>query len=221
MTAVAHHRPIRSYVLRQGKMTPGQLRAYDTLMATYGLHKAEGVADCDDAILEIGFGMGASLLELATKNPQQQYIGVEVHKPGVGRLLLGAKESNCNNLRVYRDDAIDVLTQCIPDSLLKGVLIFFPDPWHKKKHNKRRLIQPGFVSLLAHKIKQGGVLHIATDWEHYAEHIIEVMSLRSEFENTAGDKFFVPRPASRPHTKYEARGERLGHGVWDMVFKRK
>lgn len=208
---MTQHRPIRSYVLRQGKMTEGQRRAYDTLMAQYGLSVDDGMIECDDAILEIGFGMGASLLELVKKNPEQHYIGVEVHQPGVGRLLMGTQEAGCDNLRVYRHDVNDVLINCIPDHSLKGIYIFFPDPWHKKKHNKRRLIQSDFIAKLSQKIKSGGVLHIATDWEDYANHIQSVLDAQKDFSLTDSK-------GDRPNTKYEARGQRLGHDVWDFVY---
>ncbi len=205
------HRPIRSYVLRQGKMTPGQRRAYDTLMEKYGLNVEDGLIDPKEAILEIGFGMGASLLELVKKYPEQQYIGVEVHQPGVGRLLMGAQEAGCDNIHVYRADVNDVLINCIPDHSLKGIYIFFPDPWHKKKHNKRRLIQSEFIEKLSQKIKSGGVLHIATDWEDYATHIQSVLDEQKNFSLTHSK-------GDRPNTKYEARGQRLGHDVWDFVY---
>jgi tRNA (guanine-N7-)-methyltransferase len=180
-------------------------------MAQYGLSVDDGMIECEDAILEIGFGMGASLLELVKKNPEQQYIGVEVHQPGVGRLLMGVQEAECDNLRVYRHDVNDVLNHCIPDHSLKGIYIFFPDPWHKKKHNKRRLIQPEFIETLSKKIKLGGVLHIATDWEDYANHIQSVLDGQDNFSLTTSK-------GDRPNTKYEARGQRLGHEVWDFVY---
>ena len=220
MISEKQHRPIRSYVLRQGKMTPGQRNALETLWPQYGLDVEAGMTQRHGAILEIGFGNGESFLENARNNPNEQYIGVEVHQPGVGRLLMRAHEAGVTNFHVYNDDAIDVLTQCIPEDSLKAVLIFFPDPWHKKKHNKRRLIQASFVELIAKKLQQGGVLHIATDWEPYAEHIIEVMSSQTALVNTADDDLFVPRPDTRPLTKYEQRGQRLGHGVWDIVMKK-
>jgi tRNA (guanine-N7-)-methyltransferase len=214
-------RPIRSYVLRQGKVTAGQRHAMEVLWPRYGLRVEDGKIACDEAILEIGFGNGASFLENAINHPTQQYIGVEVHEPGVGHLLLRLEEEKITNCRIYHHDAIDVLIQCIPDNSLKAILIFFPDPWHKTRHNKRRLIQPDFIALVTQKLKVGGFLHVATDWEDYAKHTLAVMAAQTQLINTAGDTHFIPRPETRPVTKYEQRGQRLGHGVWDMVFCKK
>jgi tRNA (guanine-N7-)-methyltransferase len=170
-------------------------------------------------ILEIGFGMGQSLVAMAEAAPQQDFIGIEVHRPGVGRLLHSMVERHIGNIRIYCDDAVEVLQQCIPDNSLAGVQIFFPDPWHKKKHHKRRLIQPDFVQLLRGKLGVGGVLHVATDWQEYAEHILAVMEAAPGFKNQMGNGY-APRPDSRPTTKFEQRGERLGHGVWDLLFEK-
>ena len=153
--------------------------------------------------------------------PQSNFIGIEVHRPGVGRLLYDMQEQGVDNIRVYCHDAVEVLRDCIADGALDTVQIFFPDPWHKKRHHKRRLIQPPFVEQLCHKLKPGGTLHLATDWENYAEQMLDVLEGCEQLENTAGDGTFVPRPAHRPLTKFERRGERLGHGVWDLVYSRR
>jgi tRNA (guanine-N7-)-methyltransferase len=167
--------------------------------------------------LEIGFGMGSSLLQMAQAAPAKNFIGIEVHRPGVGKLLHDMAAAGVENIRIYCDDAVDVLQQCIADDSLDSVQIFFPDPWHKKRHNKRRLIQPEFVQLLHRKLKIGGVLHAATDWQDYAEHILAVMQTAPNYRNCA-DKDYAVRPEYRPKTKFEQRGERLGHGVWDIIF---
>ncbi|GAB5453113.1 MAG: tRNA (guanosine(46)-N7)-methyltransferase TrmB [Halioglobus sp.] len=220
-------RRIRSYVLRSGRMTVGQERAYAANWSRWGLEPADGLLDFDACFgrdapvtLEIGFGMGQSLLAMAAAAPQRNFIGIEVHKPGVGRLLHGMEEEGVNNLRVYCLDAVEVLRDCIPDHSLDTVQIFFPDPWHKKRHNKRRLIQEPFVAALAQKIQPAGVLHLATDWENYAQQMMEVLNSSAHFSNTCGPGEFAPRPEHRPQTKFERRGERLGHGVWDLVFTR-
>lgn len=220
-------RPIRSYVLRTGRMTPGQQRAFDEHWQRWGLDYADGPPDFDEAfgrpgprVLEIGFGMGQSLLEMAAAAPGKNFIGVEVHRPGVGRLLHGMADSGVRNIRVYCHDAVEVLGDCVADGSLDAVQIFFPDPWHKKRHHKRRLIQPPFVELLVRKLKSGGLLHLATDWENYAEQMLEVLGAAEGLVNTSEDGRFAPRPAQRPLTKFEQRGERLGHGVWDLVFRK-
>lgn len=220
-------RRIRSYVLRAGRMTAGQERAYAANWSRWGLEPGDGLLDFEACFgrdapvtLEIGFGMGQSLLAMAAAAPQRNFIGIEVHKPGVGRLLHGMEEEGVHNLRVYCHDAVEVLRDCIPDHSLDTVQIFFPDPWHKKRHNKRRLIQEPFVAALAQKIQPAGVLHLATDWENYAQQMMEVLDSSPHFSNTCGAGEFAPRPAHRPQTKFERRGERLGHGVWDLVFSR-
>lgn len=219
-------RAIRSFVLRTGRMTAGQQRALDEHWPQWGLQREHGTLDTQRAfgraapvVLEIGFGMGQSLVTMAAAAPETNFIGIEVHRPGVGRLLHGMAEQGVDNIRVYCDDAVEVLRQCIADASLSGVQIFFPDPWHKKKHNKRRLIQPAFVQLLRSKLQVGGVLHIATDWQEYAEQILEVMSAAEGYGNLAGAGY-APRPERRPTTKFEQRGERLGHGVWDLLFEK-
>ena len=221
------HRPIRSYVLRTGRMTPGQERAFEENWERWGLEHAAGALDYDAAfgrpgprVLEIGFGMGASLVAMAAAARDRNFIGIEVHKPGVGRLLHSMVDEGVDNIRVYCHDAVEVLRDCIADESLDTVQIFFPDPWHKKRHHKRRLIQPGFVAALTRKLKPGGTLHLATDWENYAEQMMEVLSAAEGLSNTCATGQYAPRPEHRPLTKFELRGERLGHGVWDLVFTR-
>jgi tRNA (guanine-N7-)-methyltransferase len=164
--------------------------------------------------------MGQSLLEMAAAAPEQDFIGVEVHKPGVGALLNGLMTQNLGNVRVYSCDALEVLRQCVADASLDRLLLFFPDPWHKSRHHKRRIVQPAFAELVRQKLKIGGVLHMATDWEAYAEHMLEVMNVAPGYRNLAADGRCVERPPERPITKFERRGERLGHGVWDLKFQR-
>lgn len=171
-------------------------------------------------VLEIGFGMGQSLVATAQAKPATNFIGIEVHRPGVGKLLHGMEARGVDNIRVYRHDAVEILRDCIPDASLDTVQIFFPDPWHKKRHNKRRLIQSPFVAQLIPKLKSGGIVHLATDWEDYAQQMMEVLGAAEGLSNTCGDGQFASRPEYRPMTKFELRGERLGHGVWDLVFAR-
>lgn len=206
-------------------MTPGQQKAFDEAWPQKGLSIENGVLDYAEVfgrqapvVLEIGFGMGGSLVEMAKAAPDHDFIGIEVHVPGIGKLFHRMKEEAVDNIRAYSEDAVDVLAQCILDNSLDRVQIYFPDPWHKKKHHKRRLIQPVFVQALRRKLKIGGVLHLATDWEHYAEHMMEVLCAADGFSNQADDYCFAERPEYRPITKFEKRGERLGHGVWDIVF---
>ena len=221
------HRPIRSFVLRQGRLTPAQQRALDEMMPRYGVTYAPHPLDLDALfgrrdsakIIEIGFGMGETTAAIAHAQPERDFLGIEVHSPGVGSLLKNIQGLGLQNVRVVQHDAVEVLRQMIADDSLDGVHIFFPDPWHKKRHHKRRLIQAGFVELLAGKLKPGGYLHVATDWQEYAEWVLEVLSAEARLENTAAD--YAPRPAYRPLTKFEQRGLRLGHGVWDLVFRRK
>lgn len=221
------HRRIRSFVLRTGRMTPGQQQAYEKHWRTWGLTLEAGQLDAETVfqrqaplVLEIGFGMGASLVEMAEAAPDCDFIGIEVHVPGVGKLLHSVEQQQLSNIRVYCDDAVEVLERCIADNSLERIQIYFPDPWHKKKHHKRRLIQPEFVQNLRQKLKPGGVLHLATDWEHYAEHMMEVMTAAEGFSNRADPYCFAERPDYRPVTKFEKRGERLGHGVWDILFEK-
>lgn len=217
-------RPIRSFVRREGRMTNAQRTALETLWPQYGL-APDTALNADAAfgrhaalILEIGFGMGDSLAEMALADPASNYIGIEVHRPGVGNLLQKLVANEIKNIRVYCADAVEVLQHCIVDNSLDAVHIFFPDPWHKKRHHKRRLIQPAFVQQLRQKLKPGGRLHLATDWENYAEHMSGVMCHAEGFRSGGDARGVVERPDARPLTKFEKRGERLGHGVWDLIF---
>ena len=219
-------RPVRSFVLRQGRLTKGQELALDTIWPVYGIERSDSLLDFpslfgNDApvTLEIGFGDGVSLATMAQQDPQRNFIGIEVHKPGVGRLLHLIEEKSLSNVRVMDDDAVEIIKQRIPDNSLDRVQLFFPDPWHKKRHNKRRIVQPGFVSLIASRLKQGGVFHLATDWEPYAEYMAEVMEASSEFVSLS-ETPFSKKPDNRPVTKFERRGQKLGHGVWDLLYKK-
>jgi len=219
--------PIRSFVLRTGRMTAGQQRAFDRHWARWGLEQDDGLLDYDAVfgrggprVLEIGFGMGQSLIEMAGAAPESNFVGIEVHRPGVGRLLHDMAEQQIDNIRVYCHDAVEVLRDCIPRASLDTIQVFFPDPWHKKKHHKRRLIQPPLVAQLVSRLKPGGILHLATDWEDYAQQMMCVLSAEPGLHNDCGEGRFAPRPPHRPLTKFELRGERLGHGVWDLVFSR-
>ncbi|MEJ1365806.1 MAG: tRNA (guanosine(46)-N7)-methyltransferase TrmB [Candidatus Sedimenticola sp. (ex Thyasira tokunagai)] len=222
------YRPIKSYVLRTGRMTPGQERAFDRLWPQFGidfngqpLEFAQLFGNSNPVFIEIGFGNGESLAQMAAAAPENNYLGIEVHRPGVGHLLLKIEELKLKNLRVIQHDAVEVLTQGVADATLAGLFLFFPDPWHKKRHHKRRILKPSFVSLLERVIRPGGFFHAATDWEPYAEQMLEVMSAADNtFDNSAGKGAFTPRPTYRPLTKFEQRGHRLGHGVWDLIFLR-
>lgn len=219
---------IRSYVIRAGRMTPAQHSAFKKQWARFGLSLFSGQIDPEQLfgrkaplVLEVGFGMGASLLAMAKAEPEKDFIGIEVHPPGVGRLLNDAAEANISNLRVFMADANDVLEDCIPDNSLARFQLYFPDPWHKKKHQKRRIAQPIFIEKVRAKLAIGGILHMATDWEDYADHMMVVMSQADGYRNQAGEYVFAEKPAYRPNTKFEQRGERLGHGVWDLLFEKK
>lgn len=220
-------RRIRSFVRREGRLTKGQQRALDTLFPVFGIQLDDGSLDLDGVfgrqaprILEIGFGNGASLAEMAAVHPEQDYLGIEVHRPGVGNLLLQIEKNGLKNIRVSSDDAVDVLKRQIPDAALDAVYLFFPDPWHKKRHHKRRIVQAEFVELVRQKLKVGGLFHLATDWENYAQHMMDVLSAAQGFKNVAGESAYTPRPEYRPLTKFEQRGHRLGHGVWDLIFQK-
>ena len=222
-----HLRTIRSFVRREGRLTTAQQRALETLWRVYGIEFSDNFLDLASIFgrsapitLEIGFGNGTSLTQMAAASPEQNFIGIEVHRPGVGNLLQQLEHENLNNVRVICHDAVEVLQHMIPPGVLDRIQIFFPDPWPKKKHHKRRLIQPGFVNLLASCIKSNGVLHLATDWENYAEQMLEVLTASADFINTAAANNYLPRPDFRPQTKFEQRGQRLGHGVWDLIFQR-
>jgi tRNA (guanine-N7-)-methyltransferase len=218
-------RTIKSFVLRSGRMTEAQTRAMAEHQQRYGLSVADGLLEPQTIfsrtaplVLEIGFGMGQSLVAQAQLFPEQDFIGIEVHRPGIGKLFQMTDELKLPNIRAYNHDAVEVLEKCIADNSLDRVQIFFPDPWHKKKHHKRRLIQPAFVQQLRKKLKPGGIIHVATDWHDYAEHIMEVMELAEGFHNQSGEYAFSEKPDSRPLTKFEQRGKNLGHGVWDILF---
>ena len=220
-------RRIRSFVRREGRLTKGQERALQELWPVMGVEFRDEMLDLTalfgreaPVVLEIGFGMGKSLVEMAAAAPEKNFIGIEVHRPGVGACLTSAQEAGITNLRLFCHDAVEVLGQMIPDQSIDTLQLFFPDPWHKSRHHKRRIVQPAFVQMLRPKLKIGGVFHMATDWENYAEHMLEVMQAAPGFANTSDFGDYVPRPDSRPLTKFERRGHRLGHGVWDLVFKR-
>lgn len=218
---------IRSYVIRGGRITVGQKRAFDLYWPSYGCSLFDGPLDAATSfgreaplVLEIGFGMGDSLLAMAEREADKNFIGIEVHPPGVGCLINNAGKLGLTNLKVYMADAIDVLDDCIADASLDRFQLYFPDPWHKKKHNKRRIVQPEFVNKISAKLKPGAIIHMATDWQAYAEHMMEVLTLAEGLDNQAGEYCYSPRPQYRPVTKFEQRGERLGHGVWDLIFTR-
>lgn len=218
-------KPIRSFVIRGGRITEGQRAAFDQWWPHYGLSLYAGnmlaqkpFTREQPLVVEVGFGMGDSLLQMAEASPDLNFVGIEVHPPGVGRLINTAGKAGVHNLRVYMADAVDVLTDCIDDASLARFQLYFPDPWHKKKHNKRRIVQPEFVALIAQKLRPNGVLHMATDWQEYAEQMLEVLGANPLLRNTASG--YAPKPAFRPDTKFEKRGERLGHGVWDLVFEK-
>ena len=220
------HRRIKSYVLR-GKKTASQQRNHEQFWPKYGLDVEQGLLDTQSqfkrtapVILEIGFGMGDSLAQMVAHNPEQDFIGVEVHAPGVGRILGEVGQQQLSNFAVYQHDAIEVLERCIADASLKRVQLFFPDPWHKARHHKRRIVQQEFINLVAKKLTPGGVFHMATDWENYAEHMLAEMQKNSAFSNQAGEQQYAKRPAYRPETKFERRGQNLGHGVWDLLFEK-
>jgi len=220
-----HHPPIRSYVLRQGRMTPGQQRAFAELWPHFGLTPPtvtlefqQIFANSNPVYLEIGFGNGKALAEAADLHPHNNYLGVEVHGPGVGHLMIKLAEQQSSNVRILQTDAMDLLRHRIPPNSLSGVFLFFPDPWPKKKHHKRRIVQAEFVKLIQCALKPGGYLHMATDWEHYAQQMMAVCSAADGFVNQAGTGNFSPRPQERPLTKFERRGKKLGHRVWDLIF---
>lgn len=225
--SVEHQRKIKSFVIRAGRMTTGQQRGWDQGWKKWGLQLEQGLIDPDalfgrtaPVVLEIGYGMGLSLVAMAQAAPETNFIGIEVHRPGVGSLLNEAEQADLKNIRTYCDDAVEVIRRCIPENSLSRIQIYFPDPWHKKRHNKRRLVQPGFIELLRPRLMAGGVIHLATDWEDYAEQMMEVMTAAEGFVNQAGEYAFASRPSYRPETKFEKRGLHLGHGVWDLLFEK-
>ncbi len=221
-----YQRRIRSFVLRQGRLTKGQERALQTGWPQFGIEYATQTLDLNQVfgraegkkILEIGFGMGDATAKIAQTLPACDFLAVEVHTPGVGSLLKLMQEGDIQNIRIIQHDAVEVLQAMLADASLDGVHIFFPDPWHKKRHHKRRLIQAEFVQLLCAKLKAGAYIHVATDWQEYAEWVLEVLRAEPQLENTAAD--YAEKPAYRPLTKFENRGLKLGHGVWDLVFRR-
>jgi tRNA (guanine-N7-)-methyltransferase len=220
------HPPIRSYVLRQGRFSPGQQRAYAELLPRWGVPYGPAPLDLPSTfgraapvVVEIGSGMGETTARIARENPQFDYLAIEVHSPGVGSLLRKLSEDGTTNVRVIQHDAVEVMRDMIPQGSLAGLHVFFPDPWPKKRHHKRRLLQPDFAALAASRLAAGAYLHVATDWQEYAEHVLAVLGAIPALSNTVDA--FAPRPATRPETKFERRGLKLGHGVWDIVFTRK
>ena len=220
-------RKVRSFMRREGRLTKGQRCGLEEQWPTCGIEAGGELLDLDQVfgrnaprILEIGFGMGESLATMAVAHPENDYLGIEVYRPGVGSLLRQVGENGSTNVRVISEDAVVVLAKMIPDDSLDRLQLFFPDPWHKRRHHKRRIVQPCFVALICKKLKPGGVFHMATDWQAYAEHMMEVMSAAPAYENCVANGEYAPRPEFRPLTKFELRGHRLGHGVWDLLFKR-
>lgn len=221
------HRNIRSFVLRKGRLTSAQQHALDELWPFYGIEKGETLLDFDDhfdrsadVIVEIGFGNGESTWQMAQREADKNFIGIEVHEPGVGHLLMALEEHGISNVRIACEDAVPFMQQRIPPASLAGVRIYFADPWPKKRHHKRRIIQPEFVSLLARSIASGGMLHLATDWQPYADHMLEIMQSSPDFVNLSAGGDYCEQPDWRPSTKYEARGKRLGHEVRDLMYRR-
>jgi tRNA (guanine-N7-)-methyltransferase len=221
-------RPIRSFVMRAGRMTVGQSRALEDLWPRHGVEYSPAPLDLAGLFgrdaprtLEIGFGNGEHLASLAAAHPGRDYFGIEVHRPGVGHLLMLAQAHELTNLRVSDHDAVEVLREQLPPASLDEVLVLFPDPWHKKRHHKRRLIQPPFVELVASRIKPGGVFRLATDWEEYAHQMLSVLGGSAGFRNLSTTGDWMPRPEERAPTRFEKRGARLGHGVWDLAFERR
>lgn len=221
-------RTIRSFVLRKGRLTSAQQFALDELWPYYGIEKGRTFLDFNDyfdrqadVIVEIGFGNGESTWQMAQHDADKNFIGIEVHEPGVGQLLMALEEHDIENVRIACEDAVPFVEQRIAPGSLAGVRIYFPDPWPKKRHHKRRIIQPQFVALLATRIASGGILHLATDWQPYADHMLEVIQTCAEFENLSLDGDYCDRPDWRPSTKYEKRGKRLGHEVRDLLYRRK
>jgi tRNA (guanine-N7-)-methyltransferase len=228
MTEPEHPRPIRSFVTRAGRITPGQQRALAELWPKHGLEFSQAALDLPrlfgrraPVTLEIGFGNGENLAQLARRHPGRDFLGVEVHRAGVGRLLLALQAEALGNVRIVCHDAVEVLTWQLAPACLDEILILFPDPWPKKRHHKRRLLQAPFAALAASRLVPGGVLRAATDWQPYAQEMLEVLSATAALENLAGSSGFVPRPTEREATRFERRGERLGHEVWDLAFRRR
>ena len=226
MTEVKYLRKIQSFVKRSGRLSKAQSTGLNELWGDYGVNINEKILNFDelflnknDITLEVGFGNGDSLLEMAIQQPDQNFLGIEVYEAGVGRLINEASKNNLSNLKIIKEDAVEILTNNISDNSLSCFQLFFPDPWHKKKHHKRRIVQTSFLDLLSKKLKNNGIAHIATDWENYAEHIMDTLESHPHFKNCAGDHIYSERPKHRPLTKFENRGQKLGHGVWDIIFK--
>lgn len=218
-------KPIKSYVIREGRITNAQKQAISILSPKYAISFQKEEIDLNstfgnnhEVIIEIGFGMGQATLEIALNNPQNNYIGIETHKPGVGALLMQIDKHQVNNLKLINHDSVEVLKYMIKGTSIHGFHIFFPDPWPKKRHHKRRIVNSEFIKLLSQKLVSGGYIHLATDWEDYASSMLEVLNNESTLKNTSQDNTFIPRPLTRPHTKFEERGEKLGHNIWDLKF---
>ena len=227
MQNIEHPRTIKSFVLRQSRVTKGQGEALSALWSVFGLEKAATPLDFPTVFgrdapvtLEIGFGNGDSLAQMAQADPERDFLGIEVHTPGVGHLLKLVGEQGLQNLRVMNTDAVEILQQRIAPASLDRVQLFFPDPWHKTRHHKRRIVQPDFVALIASRLRIGGVFHMATDWENYAQQMAQVLKTSPDFHNLAENPPYSARPATRPLTKFEHRGLNLGHGVWDLLYTR-
>lgn len=222
------HRAVRSFVLRQGRLTNAQQNALDNLWPDYGIDYTEQFLSFSElfgnnnaVFIEIGFGNGQSLLQQAKNLPEYNFIGIEVHGPGVGHLIHNANIEDIHNIKVIRHDAVEVLKHQIADNSVKQLQLFFPDPWHKKRHHKRRIIKPEFIRLVLQKLKPGGIFHMATDWQHYAEEMLALMDNTEGFHNLSGFGNFSKNRGLRCETKFERRGIRLGHGVWDLIYEKK
>lgn len=220
-----YKRKVRSFVLRTGRLSELQKNAMNSHWQTYGLEHQphcfnfqQIFANDNPVILEIGFGMGKSLVEMAKQNPNNNYLGIEVHTPGVGACIAYAVEQNVKNLRVICHDATEILRDCIAPESLAGLQLFFPDPWQKSKHHKRRIVQPEFIQQILLALQPQGFIHMATDWQNYAEYMLEVLQQYTQLKNLSATNDYIPRPDSRPLTKFEQRGQKLGHGVWDLYF---
>ena len=225
MTETKHLRKIQSFVKRSGRLSKGQSLGLNELWADYGINVDKTLLNFEavfgnqsEVTLEVGFGNGDSLLEMAIHEPGQNFLGIEVYEAGVGRLVNEASKKGINNLRVIKEDAVEVLENNIADGSISNFQLFFPDPWHKKRHHKRRIVQKSFLDLLSIKLINDAMVHVATDWEEYAEHIMETLESHPHFKNRAGDHMYSERPQYRPLTKFENRGQKLGHGVWDIIF---
>ncbi|MDQ1362697.1 MAG: tRNA (guanine-N7-)-methyltransferase [Pseudomonadota bacterium] len=228
MTVTRPLRTVKSFVRRQGRLTIGQEKAIENSWPVFGVDFSAEKLNLEklfgrnaETILEIGFGNGDALLHMAQLHPEKNFIGIEVHRPGVGHLLQNIEEHDIKNIRVFCHDAIDVLKQQVPDASLNRLHLYFPDPWHKTRHHKRRIVQPDFALLVAQKLMPGGIFHLATDWKNYAEHMVKVLNTCDQFKNLSDSNDYVPRPEERLLTKFEKRGHKLGHGVWDMLYQKR